>query len=187
MCAGISTNMQRGDPSVHVNLILWMGPSDGPQPARPRRDSSEFLSHPDDLKAAIACVELCREIGNSAALRPFTEREVMSGNLKGAELKNFIRDAAVTYWYQTGTAKMGRDAMSTMDSKETIKWKDGKSYPLIKVEISSASHPFLHWKTAYYRYGRSHQRCQPGTSTSFSNRTSMRFEMRQFMFNGPEC
>ena len=30
-----------------------------------------------------------------------------------------------------------------MDSKETIKWKDGKSYPLIKLEISSASHPFF--------------------------------------------
>src|SRR5262245_32337870 len=27
---------------------------------------------------------------------------------------------------------------STMDSKETIKWKDGKSYPLIRLEISSA-------------------------------------------------
>ena len=32
---------------------------------------------------------------------------------------------------------------STMDSKETITWEDGKSYPLIKIEISSASHPFL--------------------------------------------
>jgi len=30
-----------------------------------------------------------------------------------------------------------------MDSKETIEWEDGKSYPLIKVEISSASHPFF--------------------------------------------
>jgi large subunit ribosomal protein L31 len=30
-----------------------------------------------------------------------------------------------------------------MDSKETIKWKDGKSYPLIRLEISSASHPFF--------------------------------------------
>ena len=27
-------------------------------------------------------------------------------------------------------------------SKETIKWDDGKEYPLIKMEISSASHPF---------------------------------------------
>jgi large subunit ribosomal protein L31 len=30
-----------------------------------------------------------------------------------------------------------------MDSKETIQWEDGKSYPLIKVETSSASHPFF--------------------------------------------
>lgn len=31
---------------------------------------------------------------------------------------------------------------STLSSKETIQWEDGNSYPLIKVEISSASHPF---------------------------------------------
>jgi large subunit ribosomal protein L31 len=30
-----------------------------------------------------------------------------------------------------------------MDSNETIKWKDGKTYPLIRLEISSASHPFF--------------------------------------------
>ena len=31
---------------------------------------------------------------------------------------------------------------STMSSKETIKWEDGNEYPLIKVDISSQSHPF---------------------------------------------
>lgn len=31
---------------------------------------------------------------------------------------------------------------STIESRETIKWEDGKEYPLIKVEISSKSHPF---------------------------------------------
>jgi large subunit ribosomal protein L31 len=31
---------------------------------------------------------------------------------------------------------------STIRSKETIKWEDGNEYPLIKVEVSSASHPF---------------------------------------------
>jgi large subunit ribosomal protein L31 len=30
-----------------------------------------------------------------------------------------------------------------MHSTETIEWEDGKSYPLIKIEISSASHPFF--------------------------------------------
>ncbi|MBQ7040911.1 type B 50S ribosomal protein L31 [Candidatus Saccharibacteria bacterium] len=32
---------------------------------------------------------------------------------------------------------------STAKSEETIKWKDGKEYPLVKVQISSASHPFF--------------------------------------------
>lgn len=32
---------------------------------------------------------------------------------------------------------------STMTSKESIKWEDGQEYPLIKVEISSHSHPFF--------------------------------------------
>ena len=31
---------------------------------------------------------------------------------------------------------------STMTTGETIKWEDGNEYPLIKVEVSSASHPF---------------------------------------------
>jgi large subunit ribosomal protein L31 len=32
---------------------------------------------------------------------------------------------------------------STAKSKETIKWEDGKEYPLIKLEISHTSHPFF--------------------------------------------
>jgi len=31
---------------------------------------------------------------------------------------------------------------STMTSKDTIKWEDGQEYPVVKIEISSASHPF---------------------------------------------
>jgi len=27
-------------------------------------------------------------------------------------------------------------------AKETIKWDDGNEYPLVKIEVSSASHPF---------------------------------------------
>ena len=32
---------------------------------------------------------------------------------------------------------------STADSKETINWEDGNEYPLVKMHISSASHPFF--------------------------------------------
>ncbi|MBE8162765.1 MAG: type B 50S ribosomal protein L31 [Bdellovibrionaceae bacterium] len=31
---------------------------------------------------------------------------------------------------------------STVHTKETIQWEDGKEYPLVKVEVSSQSHPF---------------------------------------------
>jgi len=109
----------------------------GPNPDDPIQIESNTLSHPDDLKAAVACVELCREIGNSAALRPFTKREVMPGNLRGAALEDFIRDAASTYHHQTCTAKMGRDSMSVVDGQlkvygiENLRIADGSIMPRV--------------------------------------------------------
>ena len=41
---------------------------------------------------------------------------------------------------QAGFAFLTR---STAQSTETIKWKDGQTYPLVKVHISSKSHPFF--------------------------------------------
>lgn len=32
---------------------------------------------------------------------------------------------------------------STVASEDTVKWEDGNEYPLVKVHISSASHPFF--------------------------------------------
>ncbi|MFN8134939.1 MAG: type B 50S ribosomal protein L31 [Bacteroidales bacterium] len=31
---------------------------------------------------------------------------------------------------------------STVNTKETTTWEDGKEYPLVKLEISNTSHPF---------------------------------------------
>lgn len=38
---------------------------------------------------------------------------------------------------------------STMTSEETVKWEDGNEYPLIKIEVSSASHPFYTGKKIF--------------------------------------
>jgi choline dehydrogenase len=109
----------------------------GPNPVDPIQIESNILSHPDDMTAAIACVELCREIGNSTVLRPYSKREVMPGKLKGVELENFIRDAAITAWHQTCTAKMGRDAMSVVDASlkvygiENLRIADGSIMPRV--------------------------------------------------------
>ena len=31
---------------------------------------------------------------------------------------------------------------STIESNETIEWEDGNEYPLVKLEVTSATHPF---------------------------------------------
>jgi choline dehydrogenase len=126
MAAGVVRPKSRG----HIRLT-------GPNPLDPIQIETNMLSHTDDLKAAIASVELCREIGNSAALRPFAKREVMPGNLKGTELENFVRDGVMTYWHQTCTAKMGRDAMSVVDSNlrvygiDNLRIADGSIMPRV--------------------------------------------------------
>jgi len=38
---------------------------------------------------------------------------------------------------------------STLHTKDTAKWTDGKDYPVIKVEVSSASHPFFTGKKMF--------------------------------------
>jgi large subunit ribosomal protein L31 len=45
--------------------------------------------------------------------------------------------------YKDTSADFAFLTRSTMTSNEKIKWEDGNEYPLIKVEISSASHPFF--------------------------------------------
>lgn len=40
-------------------------------------------------------------------------------------------------------------AKSCAPSKETIKWEDGEEYPLVKLEISSQSHPFYTGKMKF--------------------------------------
>ena len=38
---------------------------------------------------------------------------------------------------------------SCVETKDTITWEDGKEYPLVKLEISSASHPFFTGKMKF--------------------------------------
>ena len=45
--------------------------------------------------------------------------------------------------FQDASADFSFLTRSTMKSEKTIKWEDGNEYPLIKLDISSASHPFF--------------------------------------------
>ena len=82
-------------------------------------------------------MEISRAAGNSAALQPFTRREAAPGNLQGAELDNYIRDAALTSWHETCTAKMGRDSLSVVNGAlqvygiEHLRIADGSVMPRV--------------------------------------------------------
>ena len=45
--------------------------------------------------------------------------------------------------FQDDAAGFAFLTQSTAATNETIKWEDGAEYPLIKMHISSASHPFF--------------------------------------------
>lgn len=45
--------------------------------------------------------------------------------------------------FQDYAAKFAFMSRSTVKTKDTITWEDGKTYPLVKLDISSASHPFF--------------------------------------------
>lgn len=109
----------------------------GPDPQDPIRIESNTLGDPADRETAVRLVELCREIGNSAPLRDFVEREALPGRLSDDDLESFVRDAASTFNHSAGTAKMGRDEMSVVNGElqvygiENLTIADGSIMPQI--------------------------------------------------------
>jgi large subunit ribosomal protein L31 len=45
--------------------------------------------------------------------------------------------------FQDASANFSILTRSTIKTSDTIQWEDGNTYPLIRLEISSASHPFF--------------------------------------------
>lgn len=119
-------------PATSWSLVVGMRPKSrgaihltGANSTDPVRIDANYLSDPQDLNDLMAGLGVAREIGNSAALRPFARREVTPGPLNSMELERFMRNGLGTFWHQCGTAKMGRDAMSVVDGKLKVYGLDG--------------------------------------------------------------
>ena len=104
----------------------------GPDVCDPVLIEANTLSHPDDLKKALQSIELCRDLGNSAAFAGLVKREALPGRLDARAMEDFARNAAVTYWHQSSTAKMGCDAMSVVDHRLKV-------YGIERLRIADAS------------------------------------------------
>jgi len=64
------------------------------------------------------------------------KKDIHPENYRMVVFKDFSADMAF----------LGR---SCAPAKETIEWEDGNEYPLVKLEISSASHPFYTGKMKF--------------------------------------
>jgi len=104
----------------------------GPNADDPIRIEANLLHEPDDRKSLLECVKLCREIGKLDALRPFLKRETLPGKLKQTTLEEYVRNKALSFWHQTSTGRMGRDAMSVVDSNLKV-------YGIDNLRIADAS------------------------------------------------
>ncbi len=119
--AGLSHPRSRG--SLHLT---------GADARAPVRIQANTLSHPDDLRAAVATIALAREMAHASPFKPLLKREAMPGNLSPRELETYLRDSAVTFWHQACTARMGRDAMSVVNA-------DLQVYGIDRLRIADAS------------------------------------------------
>jgi choline dehydrogenase len=96
-----------------------------------------MLSDPLDIAALRVGMKLCREIGNSEALRPYVKREILPGDADGEALDALIRDGAISMHHPTCTAKMGTDDMSVVDAKlrvygvKNLRVADGSIMPRV--------------------------------------------------------
>jgi choline dehydrogenase len=90
------------------------------------------LSHPADLRGALENIRFVQELGAQTSFKGLVKGESLPGNLGTKALENYARNAAVTYWHQSCTAKMGQDAMSVVDGRLLV-------YGLQGLRIADAS------------------------------------------------
>lgn len=104
----------------------------GPGPHDPVVIDARTFSHPDDRAGALRTIELCRALGAQPAFTPLVSHEALPGPLDRRGLEQFAANAAVTFWHQSCTAKMGRDAMSVVDHALKV-------YGIDRLRIADAS------------------------------------------------
>ena len=121
MCGGLGRPKSRG--TVRLRSA---DPGDAPIL------NMQFLSHPDDMETILRGMKFARELGAAGNFISLGFAEVLPGNLKDDEMRQYIRDVADTYHHQSCSAKMGTDAMSVVDGQLRV-------YGLEKLRIADAS------------------------------------------------
>jgi choline dehydrogenase len=126
ICPGLARPESRG--SLHLRSA---------DPYEVPRIEANMLSDARDLEALREGMRIAREIGNAPAMKPFVDREILPGDVRGEALDDLIRNAALPMYHVTGTAKMGSDDLSVVDSQlrvrgvRNLRVADGSIMPAI--------------------------------------------------------
>lgn len=87
---------------------------------------SGFLSTEADLTATMRCIELCQELGRQKAFTEISSGELIPGRkLSTADLADFARNSATSYFHPVGTCKMGIDALAVVDPQLRVHGAEG--------------------------------------------------------------
>lgn len=115
LCAGLVDPKSRGD----VRLAS-ANPMDKPVV------TANFLSDPEDVKSLMAGIDLCRQLGNAAAMAPWVKREIVPGkDLDDAAKAELVKNGATTFFHQVGTARMGKDDAAVVGADLKVRGIDG--------------------------------------------------------------
>jgi len=74
-----------------------------------------YLGRDADMKALLCAIDMCRDIGASAAFQEWRKREVMPGKRDKAGMLEFLRMSTSSFFHPTSTCKMGIDDMAVVD------------------------------------------------------------------------
>jgi choline dehydrogenase len=84
----------------------------GPSVADPVALDPNILACEADLESLVAAVELCRRIGAAESLREWGVAEQYPGS---RDVREYVRQTAITYHHQVGTCKLGTDPLAVVD------------------------------------------------------------------------
>jgi len=74
-----------------------------------------YLGQEADVKALLGAIDMCRDLGASAAFKAWRKREVMPGKRDKAGMLEFLRMSTSSFFHPTSTCKMGIDDMAVVD------------------------------------------------------------------------
>jgi choline dehydrogenase len=116
LMAGIIRPQSRG------RLALASADPDAPPVVDPA-----CLAEEADVDALQWSLEQVREIGRAGALAGWLGEELYPGRgvTSQAELRNYVRDTAITYHHQVGTCRMGVDELAVVDPQLRVRGIEG--------------------------------------------------------------